>query len=73
MPLQKLNRTLLGFTTVLLVEGNLTRNKMLHAIKSAFSDGLHSDLDEIWYVSTWGNHIGNFTQLPKWGENKNVG
>ena len=56
-----------GFTTVLLIEGNLTRNKMLHAIKLAFPDGLHPDLDELWYVSTWGNHISNFTKLPKWG------
>jgi hypothetical protein len=59
-----------GFTTVLLIEGNLTRNKMLHAIKLAFPDGLHPHLDEIWYVSSWGNHIGKFTKLPKWGGNK---
>jgi hypothetical protein len=59
-----------GFTTVLLIEANLTRNKMLHAVKLAFPDGLHPDLDEIWYISTWGNHIGKFTKLPKWGGNK---
>lgn len=59
-----------GFTTILLIEGNLTRNKMLHAIKLAFPDGLHPDLDEIWYFSAWGNHIGNFTNLPKWTGNK---
>ncbi|MCX5889105.1 MAG: hypothetical protein NTY36_06585 [Deltaproteobacteria bacterium] len=59
-----------GFTTVLLIEGNLTRNKMLHAIKLAFPDGLHPDLNEIWYVSTWGNHIAKFTKLPKWGGKK---
>jgi hypothetical protein len=59
-----------GFTTVLLIQGDLTRNKMLHAIKLAFPDGLHPDLDEIWYVSTWENHIGQFTKLPKWGGNK---
>lgn len=53
-------------TTVLLIEGNLTRNKMLQAIKLAFPDGLHPDLDELWYVSTWGNHLGQFTKLPKW-------
>jgi len=56
-----------GFTTVLLIEGNLTRNMMLHTIKLAFPDGLHPDLDELWYVSTRGNHISNFTKLPKWG------
>jgi len=60
-----------GFTTVLLIEGNLTRNKMLYAIKSAFPDYLHPDLDEVWYVHTWatkrGNHIGQFSKLPRWG------
>lgn len=56
-----------GFTTVLLIEGNLTRNKMLNAIKLAFPDGLHLDLDEIWYVPTLENHIGQFAKLPKWG------
>jgi hypothetical protein len=59
-----------GFSTVLLIEGNLTRNMMLHAIKLAFPDGLHPDLDETWYVSAWGNNIGKFTILPKWGGNK---
>jgi hypothetical protein len=59
-----------GLTTVLLIEGNLTRNKMLRVIKLAFPDGLHPDLDELWYVSTWGNHVGQFTKLPKWGANK---
>jgi hypothetical protein len=59
-----------GFTTVLLIEGNLTRNKMLHAIKLAFPDGLHPDLDEIWYVPTQGNHIAKFTKLPKWDGKK---
>jgi len=62
-----------GFNTVLLIEGNLTRNKMLHAIKLAFPDGLHPDPDEIWYVPTWGNHVGKFTKMPKWGKNKNAG
>jgi hypothetical protein len=60
------------FATVLLIEGNLTRNKMLHAFKLAFPDGLHPDLDEIWYVSTWGNHIGKFTKLGKWDVNKTM-
>jgi hypothetical protein len=59
-----------GYTTVLLIEGNLTRNKMLHAIKSAFPNGLNPELDELWYVSTWGNHVGQFAKLPKWGANK---
>jgi len=59
-----------GYTTVFLIEGNLTRNKMFHAIRLAFPDGLHHDLDEIWYVPTWGNHIGKFINLPKWGANK---
>lgn len=59
-----------GLTTVLLIEGNLTRNKILYVIKLAFRDGLHLDLDELWYVSTWGNHMGQFTKLPKWGANK---
>jgi hypothetical protein len=53
------------FTTVLLIEGNLTRNKMLHAFKQAFPDGFHPDLDEIWQVSTWGNHIGEFFKFPR--------
>jgi hypothetical protein len=56
-----------GFTKVLLIEGNLSRNKMLHALKLAFPDGLHPNLDEIWYVPTWGQHIGKFTKLPRWG------
>jgi hypothetical protein len=55
-----------GFTIVLLIEGNLTRNQMLHALKLAFPDGLDPDLDELWYVLTWGNHISKFTKPPKW-------
>jgi len=47
---------------------------MLHEIKLAFPEGLHSYLDEVWYVSTWetdtGPHIGQFTKLPEWGESK---
>jgi hypothetical protein len=60
-----------GFITILLIEGNLSRNKMLHAFRLAFPDGLHPDLDEIWYVSTWGNHTGKFAKLSKWGGTKN--
>jgi hypothetical protein len=54
-----------GLITILLIEGNLTRNKMLHAIKFAFPKGFHPDLDEIWYVPTWGKHISKFTKLPR--------
>ena len=61
-----------GFNAVLLIEGILTRNKMLHANTLAFPDDVHPDLDEIWDVSTWGNYIGQFTKLAKLGSNKNM-
>jgi hypothetical protein len=59
-----------GLTTILLIEGLLSPNKMRAAIKEAFPNGLHSDLDEVWYVSTWGDEADNFTKLRKWSGNK---
>ncbi len=59
-----------GLTTILLIEGLLSPNKMRAAILGAFPDGLHPHLDEVWYVSTWGNEADNFTKLRKWVGNK---
>ena len=59
-----------GLTTILLIEGLLSPNKMRAAIKEGFPDGLHPDLDEVWYVSTWGKSADNFTKLRKWAGNK---
>jgi len=54
-----------GLTTILLIEGLLSPNKMRAAIQGAFPDGLLPPIDEVWYVSTWGNEADNFTKLRK--------
>jgi hypothetical protein len=43
---------------------------MRAAIQGAFPDGLLPPIDEVWYVSTWGNEADNFTKLRKWVGNK---
>ncbi len=51
-----------GFTTVLLIEGpNILNNP--NNIREAFPNGLPSNLDEVWYVSTWDNEANDFDKL----------
>jgi hypothetical protein len=52
-----------GFNAVLLIEGILTRNKILYVITLAFPDDVHPDLDEIW-MSLLGETI--LVNSPNW-------